>query len=171
MIGDKIKMVSCLILVSFMMFSTSAQAVEQGSLDFQDITKITGVSTFVLFALATLILPITYLHRFVRKNAGKNTTVRKIFRSLKPFSRRSHLIIGVGALILVTFHAYLAIEGWNIFLILGLMMVWINILPGLFYYSAFFDEGVSRILYKVHVSIIFRVLIIIVLYAGHMFVV
>jgi len=171
MIGEKIWLLTVFVLISSIVFSFSICAENNGLEEnsSEKITEFTGILTFILFGLATLILPLTYVHKSIKKNAKKDTRAIIIFRSFKPAFKSSHLIIGVGALGFISLHAYLALENWNIFLTIGLMMVWTNILPGFLYYSKFFDEDVSNNLYKIHVSIIFRILIIVVLYVGHVY--
>lgn len=170
MIGNITKIITLFIMISSLVFSLNAKAVnlELVSYYIQNLNEFTGVLTFGLFALATLILPLRFLHRYVRKITDKNTPIRRNFRIFQPIYKGLHFVVGVSALGFITFHAYLAFEGWNTFLIIGLLMIWTNILPGLFYYSKFFNDRLSEKSYKIHVSIIFRILIIAVLYSGHM---
>lgn len=165
----RIRLITSLLLVSLIIFSISGVDEDQNSKEIRSvkISEFTGILTFILIALATLILPLTYIHRFVRKYTERDTRIRKVFRSFNPFFKRFHLIIGIGALVLLTLHAYLTIDRWDMFLPIGLLMVWANILPGVLFYSNFFNEYVSNRLYQIHVSIIFRILIVIILYVGH----
>lgn len=166
----KILKILSLILIIVLVFSINAHADEnkEGGEGFDELKELTGNLNYILFGLAVIILPWKYFYKFIMKNVDKDSTLRNVFSSLNSFVKKSHMIIGAGAFGVISYHAYITMDKWNILLPLGLALVGIYVITGILFYIKSLNSKLRSIMYKVHRSIIFLIITVAILYAGHL---
>ena len=159
-----------LILIFCIVFSFNAHADEdeESGEVFEELTELTGNLNYVLFGLSALILPWRYVHKFMIKNMKKDNPLRDLLKRLNSFFKKSHLLIGTAAFGVISYHAYITIDKWNILLPLGLTLMGVYVITGALFYINSFNSKVRKILYYFHSSLIFLIITIIVMYMGHL---
>lgn len=158
-----------LILIVCIVFSFNVQADEdegEGE-DFEELAELTGNLNYILFGLSALILPWKYIYKSMIKNVEKDSTSRNLLRHFNSFAKKSHLFIGAGAFGVISYHAYITIDKWNILLPVGLALVGLYVLTGVLFYIKFLNSKLRKILYKFHSSLIFLIITIVIMYLGH----
>ncbi|MEF8874122.1 MAG: hypothetical protein V5A88_05570 [Candidatus Thermoplasmatota archaeon] len=166
--------IGCAFLLIFLIFTASSflsQAQEEDEEErWEEYTEFTGTLNYILFGLAILILPWRYIYKALMKKLDSENSFRDGVRSLHSFMKNLHYIIGILAVLMITYHAYLVISKWNLALVVGLSLTWFYVITGAMSILDKVPSGIKKWTYRIHGSKIYLVITAIALYLGHVIV-
>ncbi len=160
------------LIIFFLIFTTSLFSIradedEDEGEGWEEYTELTGTLNYILFGLAILILPWGYIYKGAMKNLDPESNFRDKLRSVNSLMKNFHYIIGVLAVLVITYHAYLVISKWNLALIAGLSLTWFYVITGFLTFIDKAPSDVKKWTYRIHGSKIYLIITAAVLYLGH----